>query len=162
MLRIRSVPGGGARQRCACCHPRSIIPGAETLLVSFLKWLANNRLGTHLFTRRRGERVGEDAEGNIYYRRTGAGTGDWRDERRWVVYAGDGELEASSVPAGWNAWLHQNREKAPSELPLAERFWEQPHAANPSGTAGAYLPPGHERRGGQRDRATGDYEAWRP
>jgi NADH:ubiquinone oxidoreductase subunit len=26
----------------------------------------------------------------------------------------------------------------------------------------AYVPPGHERRGGQRQRATGDYEAWRP
>ncbi len=129
--------------------------------MSFFKWLANNRLGTHLLTRRRGERIGEDALGNVYYRRRGA-TADWREERRWVVYAGDGELEASSVPAGWNAWLHKNREKAPSEQPLAERFWEQPHAANPSGTAWAYLPPGHERRGGQRDRATGDYEAWRP
>ncbi|MEZ5858664.1 MAG: NADH-ubiquinone oxidoreductase subunit NDUFA12 family protein [Geminicoccaceae bacterium] len=90
--------------------------------MSFLKWLTDNRLGTHLFTRWRGERVGEDALGNVYYRRPGAA--DWRDERRWVVYAGDGELEASSVPAGWNAWLHKNREKAPSELPLAERFWE--------------------------------------
>ncbi|MCB1990946.1 MAG: NADH:ubiquinone oxidoreductase subunit NDUFA12 [Geminicoccaceae bacterium] len=159
MLRIRRAPGGGGRQ-CRARLPRSTIPGAETLLVSFLKWLTDNRLGTHLFTRWRGERVGEDALGNVYYRRPGAA--DWRDERRWVVYAGDGELEASSVPAGWNAWLHKNREKAPSELPLAERFWEKPHAANPSGTVGAYLPPGHEKRGGQRDHATGDYEAWRP
>lgn len=129
--------------------------------MSFLKWLTNNRLGTHIFTRRRGERVGEDDLGNVYYRERGR-SGRWRDERRWVVYAGDGEIEASTVPPGWNAWLHKNREKAPSEEPLEERYWEKPHVPNLSGTAQAYLPPGHERRGGQRDAATGDYEAWRP
>ena len=128
--------------------------------MSYLRWLTDNRLGTYLFTRWRGQRVGEDELGNVYYRRPMSD--DWRDERRWVIYAGKGELEASSVPAGWNAWLHKNREKAPSEQPLEERFWEKPHAANPSGTPWAYLPPGHERRGGKRDPATGDYEAWRP
>ncbi len=128
--------------------------------MSFLRWLTDNRLGTWLFTRWRGVRVGEDQLGNVYYRRPVSG--DWRDERRWVIYASRGELEASSVPAGWNAWLHKNGEKAPSEQPLEERFWEKPHAANPSGTPWAYLPPGHESRGGRRDKATGDYEAWRP
>jgi NADH:ubiquinone oxidoreductase subunit len=129
--------------------------------LSLLKWLTHNRLGTHLFTRRHGQKVGEDELGNIYYRERGH-SGDWRGERRWVVYAGDGEIEASMVAPGWNAWLHKNREKAPSEEPLQERFWEKAHAPNLSGTAGAYVPPGHARRGGKRDRATGDYEAWRP
>ena len=130
--------------------------------MSVLKWLTQNRLGTHLFTRRRGVRVGEDELGNVYYSYRDARSRDWRDERRWVIYAGEGEIEASTVPAGWNAWLHKNREKAPSEEPLKEKFWEQPHAPNLSGTALAYLPPGHEKRGGRRDPATGDYEAWRP
>lgn len=129
--------------------------------MSFLKWLTNNRLGTHLFTRRRGEKVGEDSLGNIFYRERGH-RGDWRQERRWVVYAGDGEIEASAVEPGWNAWLHKNREQSPSEAPFKERFWEKDHVPNLSGTLAAYVPPGHTLRGGQRDHATGDYEAWRP
>ncbi len=129
--------------------------------MSVLKWLTNNHLGTRLLTRMRGEKVGEDEHGNVYYRERGH-RGDWRLERRWVIYAGDGEIEASMVAPGWNAWLHKNREQAPSELPLEEKFWEKPHLPNLSGTGAAYLPPGHERRGGKRDPATGDYEAWRP
>lgn len=125
-----------------------------------LKWLQDNRLGTHLFTSRRGERVGEDEFGNVYYKERG--TGDWRRLRRWVVYAGDGEVEASSVPAGWNAWLHHNREEAPSERPVERKYWEKEHEPNRSGTALAYVPPGHARRGGARAPATGDYEAWSP
>ena len=129
-----------------------------------LKWLANNRLGTHLFTRWRGESVGEDEFGNRYYRERGAAatSTNFRGERRWVVYAAEGEVEASAVPPGWNAWLHHNREKSPSEEPLPTQRWEKEYQPNLTGTNDAYLPPGHERRGGQRDVAVGDYEAWRP
>ncbi len=130
--------------------------------MSIFKWLAQNRLGTHLFTRRWGDKVGEDEFGNVYYRERGRKDGDWRNERRWVVYAAQGEIEASAVAPGWNAWLHKNREKAPSEEPFKERFWEKQHVPNLSGTTQAYVPPGHETRGGKRDAATGDYEAWRP
>lgn len=132
------------------------------------KWLTNNRLGMLLLTRRRGELVGEDEFGNQYYRQPGgrpAGGGGgpgFRNERRWVVYAGDGEIEASTVPPGWNGWLKHNLERPPSESPLPSQPWEKEHLPNLSGTAGAYLPPGHENRGGQRDAAVGDYEAWRP
>ena len=125
-----------------------------------LRWLQFNNLGTHLFTRRRGELVGEDEQGNRYYKERGAGP--WRTERRWVVYAGDAEPEGSAVPAGWNAWLHHNRELPPSEKPLEVKRWEKPHLPNLTGTSAAYVPPGHERRGGHRASATGDYEAWRP
>ncbi len=125
-----------------------------------LKWLTNNRLGTHLLTVRRGERVGDDEYGNVYYRERGAK--NWRDERRWVIYPEASEIEASLVPPGWNAWLHHNREKSPTEEPLPAKRWEQEHVPNLSGTAHAYVPPGHESRGGHRDHATGDYEAWRP
>ena len=125
-----------------------------------LKWLKNNALGTYLVTRWYGELVGEDEFGNRYYR---GRPGRWRHaERRWVVYAAENELEASSVPPGWNAWLRYNLEKPPSEAPLPVQRWEKDFQPNLSGTPYAYLPPGHELRGGQRDRATGDYEAWRP
>ena len=125
-----------------------------------LKWLRDNALGTHLLTRWRGVRAGEDEFGNIYFRERGSR--GWQSERRWVLYASKGEIEASMVPAGWNAWLHHNREKTPSEEPLVEKRWEKPHLPNLSGTLQAYVPAGHERRGGRRDSATGDYEAWRP
>lgn len=125
-----------------------------------LRWLRDNALGTWMLTRRRGEPMGEDEIGNRYYRRAGAAS--WRAERRWVVYAGAGEIEASSVPPGWNAWLHHNRELPPSRTPLTVKRWERPHLPNLSGTPQAYVPPGHTARGGRRDRATGDYEAWRP
>ena len=125
-----------------------------------LKWLSWNRLGTFLYTKRKGQRVGEDDFGNVYYRERLSD--DWRDERRWVIYKGEAELEASLVPAGWNAWLHHNRENAPSEEPLHLKYWEQPHKPNLSGTAMAYMPEGHQLRGGHRAPATGDYEAWAP
>ncbi len=126
------------------------------------KWLRNNTLGTYLLTRRLGQLVGEDEFGNRYYRSPGAATRNWKGERRWVVYAGEREIEPSMVPPGWNAWLHHNLEKPPSEAPLPVKRWEKEHTPNLTGTQLAYLPPGHELRGGQRDRATGDYEAWRP
>jgi NADH:ubiquinone oxidoreductase subunit len=136
--------------------------GQQRELGTVLKWLRNNALGTHLLTRWRGKLVGEDEFGNHYYREPAAGPKTWKGERRWVVYAGDGEIEASSVPPGWNAWLHHNLEKPPSEVPLPVKRWEKEHTPNLTGTQLAYLPPGHELRGGQRDSATGDYEAWRP
>jgi NADH:ubiquinone oxidoreductase subunit len=126
-----------------------------------LKWLRANTLGTYLLTRRKGEFVGEDEFGNKYYRERGVK--DWRTQRRWVVFAGDAvEIEPSAVPPGWHGWLNRAREKAPSEEPLLIKRWEKEHKPNLSGSPYAYVPPGHERRGGQRQRATGDYEAWRP
>lgn len=126
-----------------------------------LKWLKNNALATELLTRKRGERVGEDESGNVYYRERGAS--DPASERRWVIYRdGAAEIEPSSVPPGWNAWLHHNRDKAPSEDPPVQKRWEKPHQPNASGTSEAYVPQGHDRRGGKRQSATGDYEPWRP
>ena len=125
-----------------------------------LKWLRANNLGTFLFTRRHGELVGEDTAGNRYYRERGVK--DWRTQRRWVVYATDVEIDGSMVPPSWHAWLGRSREKAPSEQPPVTKRWETEHQVNLSGTPQAYVPPGHEHRGGQRAKATGDYEAWRP
>ena len=125
-----------------------------------LRWLRANTLGTWLHTRMAGEPVGEDEFGNRYYRQRRPG--GWRAERRWVVYANDVDLDGSMVPPGWQGWLTHSREKPPSEEPLEIQRWEKEHQPNLSGTPLAYVPPGHERRGGRRARATGDYEAWRP
>lgn len=104
----------------------------------------------------RGRLVGTDAAGNRYYeqRRPRAGA----MPRRWALYAG--EAEATAVPPEWHIWLHHT---ADAPLPeSARRPWQQPYRPNATGTPEGYHPPGSQYRGGQRARATGDYEAWTP
>ena len=131
-----------------------------------LKWLSFNTLGTYLFTRFRGEFVGQDEVGNRYYRERPAKNGptpqDWRTERRWVVYPEGIEPEPTLVPPGWNGWLHKRFQEPPTVAPLKVKPWEKPSQPNLTGTAFTYVPPGSERARGQRDKATGDYESWTP
>ena len=117
---------------------------------------AMTTIGTLLFTWLKGRKVGRDADGNTYYTENRPRSGT--RTRRWVIYAG--APEASRVPPEWHAWLHYT-----VEAPLPEqgrRPWQKPHLANATGTAAGYRPPGHDYSGGQRARATGDYEAWTP
>ena len=100
-----------------------------------------------------GKRVGTDPYGNRYFVEKSGG------RKRWVLY--NGEPEASKVPPEWNAWLHHTVDELPSAEPVTHP-WEKAHLPNLSGTAAAYRPPGHVRRGAKRAAATGDYEPWRP
>ncbi len=112
---------------------------------------------TRVITQFYGQRVGEDSLGNVYYQHKKTPASGRR--RRWVIYKG--EDEASKVPPEWNAWLHYTVD----EPPLGERTrrpWQKEHLPNRTGTPEAYRPPGHTLAGGQRAKATGDYEAWRP
>ena len=120
-------------------------------LIRLLTWWNSQTLGTQLFTARRGKRVGEDGQGNIYSQ-----TADGK--RRWVIF--NGEMEASRVSPDWHGWLHHTWDKAPTEAPLVKKSWEMPHQENLTGTALAYAPPGSIRRGVPVERA--DYEAWTP
>src|SRR5438477_11699022 len=114
-------------------------------------------IGTRLYTWLSGEAVASDAYGNRYYRTKRRGPS--RPERRWVIY--QGEPEASKVPPQWHAWLHRTTDVIPSgDQPT--QSWQKPHEPNLTGTQLAYRPPGHTFMGGQRARATGDYEPWRP
>ena len=115
-------------------------------------------LGTVLYTLLCGELVGVDEFGNRYYRRRGVRL--WGRERRWVVYKGT--PEASTVPPEWHAWLHHTTDEPLSQAAAEAKPWQKPHQPNPTGTAAAYRPQGHELRGGRRAPATGDYEPWRP
>ena len=124
-------------------------------------WWHRATFSTRWFTWRKGEPVGADSSGNRYYqekRPPKAGAPHWVRRKRWVIYAG--QAEASTVPPEWNAWLQHNAD----EPPLGEAQdhpWEKEHVPNLTGTTGAYRPPGN-LAGRGRDRATGDYEAWRP
>ncbi|WP_439814445.1 NADH:ubiquinone oxidoreductase subunit NDUFA12 [Zavarzinia sp. CC-PAN008] len=125
----------------------------KSFLLHALTWWHDSTLGTALFTRRRGEKVGTDAQGNTYYReRNGA--------KRWVIYNGD--IEASRIPPEWHAWLHRLSDAPPSERPLPVKPWEKDHLPNRTGTDEAWRPPGSLVGEAARPRATGDYEAWTP
>jgi len=123
------------------------------LIKSFFTWWDGPTWGTRLFTRLHGEEVGRDEMGNIYFRtRDGV--------RRWVIYAG--ENEASAISSEWHRWLHKSTDLLPEEEGLPVRSWEKPRTLNLTGTPHAYARPGALQAGGQREAATGDYEAWRP
>lgn len=126
-------------------------------------------LGTRLFTWLRGEQVGSDRFGNRYYRERKRPPAMALEanrpvsiarERRWVMYAG--EAEASKVPPVWHAWLHHTIQDPPTGEAALGYEWQKEHVPNMTGTSGAYRPPGSLLAGGRRDRATGDYEPWRP
>jgi NADH:ubiquinone oxidoreductase subunit len=123
------------------------------LLKRTFTWWHGAGLGTSLFTRFKGVRVGEDAQGNVYFREA---TGP----KRWVIYKG--EPEASRVPPEWHGWLHHTVDLPPTERPALVKVWEKPHEPNLTGTTAAYFPAGSLNAGGQRAKATGDYEAWSP
>lgn len=110
-------------------------------------------LGTKLFTYFRGELVGEDSDGNKYYR-------EKNGPRRWVMY--NGEVEATRVPPEWHRWLHRTTDKTPVEEPPVVKDWEKDHIPNLTGTVNAYLPDGHVSNPADRKKTTGDYEAWSP
>lgn len=111
------------------------------------------------FTALRGRLVGEDQFHNKYF--CGKARRGYKNERRWVVYKK--APEASAVPPEWHGWLHHQTDRLPDAKGESfRRPWQKPHKRNLTGTSGAYRPPGHILEGGQRAKATGDYDAWRP
>ncbi len=106
-----------------------------------------------------GELVGLDQFGNQYCR--AKARQGYNHERRWVHYA-SGKVEASEVPPEFHGWLHHQTDQFPSETSGYRRPWQKEHTPNLTGTSLAYKPDGHQLNGGQRARATGDYEAWTP
>ena len=114
-------------------------------------WWNGQTISTQFHTWRKGVRVGEDEQGNIFY--------ETRDgKRRWVIYNGD--VEASRVSADWHGWLHHTYKDAPTNKPLEHKSWEKPHQQNLTGTELAYAPAGSMRSAAPADRS--DYEAWQP
>jgi len=123
------------------------------LLKNIFTWWDGATIGTAVFTRRFGRKVGSDSFGNLYYQ---SKNGD----RRWVIY--NGENDASRIPPEWYSWIHHLIDGLPDEaLPPAPKFLK-PAVRNPTGTPAAYKPSGALEKGGQRQAASGDYEAWTP
>lgn len=124
------------------------------LLSKIFVWWKGSTIGTDLFTRRNGERVGEDSFGNVYYRNAD-------DTKRWVIYAD--LAEASAVTPDWHGWLHHTFELPPTEAPLKRWDWEAEAKMNMTGTDDAYRPPGSLLNAGDAAKpATKSYSAWTP
>ncbi|MCR8723205.1 NADH:ubiquinone oxidoreductase subunit NDUFA12 [Frigidibacter sp. ROC022] len=125
--------------------------GILTGILRALTWWNGQTLNTQLWSWRKGQKVGEDAEGNRFFQ-----TKDGK--RRWVLY--NGEAEASRISPEWHGWLHHTWEQPPTQSPLPHKPWEKPHVPNLTGTEAAYVPPGSIRRAQPVVRQ--DYEAWTP
>ncbi|MEM7505969.1 MAG: NADH:ubiquinone oxidoreductase subunit NDUFA12 [Pseudomonadota bacterium] len=123
------------------------------LLSEIFTWWNGQTIGTRLFTARKGQRVGEDDQGNVFYQ-----TADGK--RRWVIY--NGVAEASRVSPDWHGWLHHTFEDPPTEQALPRKSWEKDHKPNLTGSDDAYRPPGSMLTPPTRPRVAGDYEAWSP
>lgn len=121
-------------------------------------------IGTLLFTAFFGKKVGEDPYGNKYYRSSvsrGKHVGRPGKERRWVIY--NGKAEASKIPPQWHCWMHYSTDEIPANLQSLKKYnWEKEPLPNLTGTDYSYLPSGHKESIGKRDKATGDYVAWKP
>lgn len=119
-------------------------------LKRLLTWWNGQTINTQFYTWLKGEFVGDDEQGNRYFRSR-------KGDRRWVIF--NGESEASRVSADWHGWLHKTYDELPSERPLKKQKWVKEHKANQTGTATAYAPTGSLR--GDAAIAS-DYEAWQP
>lgn len=126
-------------------------------MFGFATWWNGATLGTRRFTSRHGGKVGDDAQGNVYYQ---GGKDVHGKPRRWVVYAGAND--ASRVPPEWHVWLHGTIDRPPDDVLPPPRRWEREPIPNLTGTNAAYMPAGALEAGGRRAAATGDYEAWSP
>ncbi|MGB5863726.1 MAG: NADH:ubiquinone oxidoreductase subunit NDUFA12 [Sulfitobacter sp.] len=125
--------------------------GLISNILKAFTWWDGQTLNTKFFTWRKGEKVGEDAQGNIYYRNSD-------DSKRWVIF--NGEIEASRINPDWHGWMHRTYDTPPTDTPMVHKEWEKPHQENLTGTMLAYAPAGSIRREKPADR--GDYEAWTP
>ena len=123
-------------------------------LAKIFTWWNGATVGTGLWTRLRGDEVGKDEAGNVYFR-------DKKNSaRRWVIY--EGSNDGSRVPPAWQMWLKGTIEDLPEKaLPPIRKFQQAP-TANLTGTMAAFRPDGALGSGKVRPASTGDYEPWIP
>jgi len=129
-------------------------------LRSIFTWWNGATFGQRFHIGRRGRYVGQDELGNKYYEAKDNSDSYDGHKRRWVIY--NGYAEASKVTPDWHGWLHYTFDEPPTVEPLKRQAWEKDHLPNLTGTIHAWRPKGSIARGGERAKASGDYEAWRP
>lgn len=138
-----------------------LFSGPVLVLKTIFTWWNGATVGALFTIKRLGVFVGQDDFGNRYFEaRDDKESYDKGRKRRWVVYKG--YADASKIPAEWHGWMHYTFDEPPTKAPLLRRPWERDHVQNLTGSPFAYKPKGSIARGGERARATGDYQAWRP
>lgn len=125
-----------------------------SILAEIFTWWNGQTIGTRFFTWRQGVKVGEDEQGNRYYKQKSG-------SKRWVIY--NGYVEATRVPPEWHGWLHHTVDTPPSETEYMPKPWQTTALkTNLTGTIGAYRPKGSILSSEQREKVSGDYDAWSP
>ena len=122
----------------------------KQFLLKLFTWWNGQTFGTQLWTWRFGELVGEDEQGNRYYRTSGRKIDPTLGfERRWVIYNGYAEASPRAAVMAWLDASHRRCRRRPKR-PTRPREWEKPHLPNMTGTPAAYRPPGSTLASGQR------------
>jgi NADH:ubiquinone oxidoreductase subunit len=130
-----------------------------SLFSEIFTWWNGATWGTRWFISRKTTLVGQDEEGNRYYKTRAIDKALGR-ERRMVIYKN--ESEASKIPPGWWGWMHYRTDFSPMDENYEMKEWQKPHVENLTGTPNAYRPEGSLFKSGQRAAVTGDYKAWTP
>lgn len=107
----------------------------KKFLTQVFTWWNGQTLGTRFHTWRKGERVGEDEFGNVYYQ---GGKDSEGRTRRWVIF--NGYSEASTIPPGWHGWMHHRVDTPPSKEDYRPREWQKPHLQNLTGSPWLIAP----------------------
>ena len=124
-----------------------------SVLGKIFTWWDGATIGTALWSRRNGRQVGTDALGNAYFEAKKGG-------RRWVIY--NGLNDAARIPPEWYSWMHHQFDGLPDDVLPPVRKFAKPATGNLTGTPQAYRPTGALEKGGRRQAASGDYQAWTP
>ncbi len=115
-------------------------------------------IGTKIYTWLKGNLVAEDEIGNKYY----SDSKDFKDisAKRWVIFKG--EIEASSIPAHWHAWLHKSIDIPP--IKYSHKYkWQKKHKPNMTGTDEAYFPSSHPlSKNYNPEKKQDEYKSWKP
>ncbi len=100
-------------------------------------------------------KVGVDAYNNSYFTSKKKSIANNNRKRRWVIYAG--EVEASKVPAEWNAWLHHVTDQIPKNN-IRKPTWIKKHLPNMTGTEKS----NNYKSVKQKNKVENKYSLWDP
>ena len=115
-------------------------------------------IGTKIYTWIYGKYVGEDEFGNRYY----CNSENFEDSsaKRWVIFKG--EIEASTIPPHWHAWLHKTINIPPINY-SHQYSWQKNIEPNLTGTSKAYFPNSQNlTKLKNRKKNDIEYEKWQP
>jgi len=101
-----------------------------TLFKEIFTWWNRQTIGTKIYTMFFGKLVGQDDQGNKYYKN--------KSDNRWVIYKD--EIDASKITIEWYSWIHYTKNKIEDTHELKKFDWQKSHKPNLTGTDKAYHP----------------------